>query len=387
MKAMDIMTGLNGVQDSYVIAAEEFRQGKRQIRRPPRKRLWLIAAIVAAMLFLMGAVLYTRWTHSMETAFHPSENAKQQAEKSGLSIMYESKTSTEPAPEDGSILSATDQGITVSVIQTIVDTREAHIVLRVEGFTPPEDFRVHPWVWQDQRATLGGDEHFWNSSGADFDDGIVQDPNTKSYTYTDGTPVETDAEGWPKGRYLRSEGSLELDVWYHLMKDIENPIGKEYELHLTGFGTETDLGKADATWNKMIEGHWDLKFPLNGSDKVRTYQLNERLSDNVTLTEIEIGQITSKALYKTDTYWDGWKTLGELEPQLAGIQLKDGTFIRVYWTRQGYQDEDALIYSVEYRVCDGTVELDKIESLAYYDRWETGADGKAVPVYRYVPVS
>ena len=391
MNGKDILVDLSYIDRKFIEESEKDTPNSgiylRPKKKPQHRRLLLIAAILAAMLFLMGAVLYTRWTRSMETTFHPSENAKQQAEKSGLSTMYETKAATEPETEDGSILSATDQGITVSVVQTIVDTREAHIVLRVEGFIPPEDFRVRPWVWQDKEATLDGSEEFWNSSGADFDSGIVYNSDKKSYTYTDGSPVEEDSEGWQKGHYLRTDGSLELDVWYRLRQDMENPIGKEYELHLTGFGTVADTGKADMVWNEMVEGHWDLKFPLKGSDEVKTYQLNERLSDNVTLMEIEIGQITTKAIYKTDTYWDGWENLELLQPQLAGIQLKDGTFIQLADTREGYQDEEALIYFVEYQSYEGTVELDQIESLAYYDRWEKDANGKNVPVYRYVPLS
>ena len=390
MNGKDILVDLSYIDRKFIEESEKDTPNSILCLQPKKKRrprrLLLIAAILAAMLFLMGAVLYTRWTHSMETTFRPSESAKQQAEKSGLSTMYETKTTTEPAPEDGSIPSATDQGITVSVVQTIVDSREAHIVLRVEGFTPPEDFGVRPWVWQDKEATLDGSGEFWNSSGADFDNGIFFNTDKKAYTYTDGIPVEENAEGW-KGRYLRSDGSLELDVWYRLRQDMENPVGKEYELHLTGFGTTADTGKADMVWNKMVEGHCDLKFPLKGSDEVKTYQLNERLSDNVTLTEIEIGQITTKAIYKTDTYWDGWEKLELLQPQLAGIQLKDGTLIQLADAREGYQDEDALIYFVEYQSYEGTVELDQIESLAYYDRWETDTNGKKVPIYRYVPLS
>ena len=390
MNGKDILMDLSYIDRKFIEESEKDALNSGLYLQPKRKprprRLLLIAAILAAMLFLMGAVLYTRWTRSMETTFHPSESAKQQAEKSGLSTMYEAKASTEPEANDGSILSATDQGITVSVVQTIVDTREAHIVLRVEGFTPPEDFGVRPWVWQDKEATLDGSEEFWNSSGADFDSSILFNTDKKAYTYMDGSPVEENADGW-KGRYLRSDGSLELDVWYRLRQDMENPIGKEYELHLTGFGTATDAGEADMVWNKTVEGHWDLKFPLKGSDQVKTYQLNERLSDNVTLTEIEIGQITTKAIYKTDTYWDGWEKLELLQPQLAGIQLKDGALIQLADAREGYQDEDALIYFVEYQSYEGTVELDQIESLAYYDRWETDANGKKVPIYRYVSLS
>lgn len=61
MKAMDLLTGLGNVKDAYVIAAEEFRQGKQkaQVKRLSVRKAWLIAAAVALTLLLVGcAVAY-----------------------------------------------------------------------------------------------------------------------------------------------------------------------------------------------------------------------------------------------------------------------------------------------------------------------------------------
>lgn len=59
MNAMDLMTGLSGIRDDYVLEAQAFRLNKRNVPRLPRKRLWLIAAIVALALLLVGcAALY-----------------------------------------------------------------------------------------------------------------------------------------------------------------------------------------------------------------------------------------------------------------------------------------------------------------------------------------
>ncbi len=59
MKAMDLLMGLGGVQDSLVAGAAEFRQGKRWAKRLHAKRVWLVAAIITLMLLLVGcAVVY-----------------------------------------------------------------------------------------------------------------------------------------------------------------------------------------------------------------------------------------------------------------------------------------------------------------------------------------
>ena len=57
MNAMKLLLALGNVRGSYILAAEEFRQGRG--RRIPGKRLWLIAAVIALGLVLVGcAVAY-----------------------------------------------------------------------------------------------------------------------------------------------------------------------------------------------------------------------------------------------------------------------------------------------------------------------------------------
>lgn len=374
MNGKDLFRGLSYISRKYIDEAEHdtISDGKGAYEAPGSgKRLihksLLIAAVIATMLFLMGAAVYTHWSGSMQHRYNPTENAKQQAEKTGLSVMYE-----ESKPEDGSTLSATDQGITVSLVQTLVDPSIAQIVLKVEGFTPPEDFKVEPWAWMDTPATLGGDEHFWSSFNFRFDNGIIQN-DTGEYIYTDGTPVEEIVEGeyqeiFRKGRYIKEDGSLELVLWYAFADNSGAYFGKEMELHFTGFGTNTSVGKADADFEKTVDGHWDLRFPLNGSNESIQASPNMRLSDNLTLTKAEIGQTLIKAWYKTDNYWSGWEQMEPLDPDLKGVKLKDGTLVKFYPGTNGYEDQDELIYFSEYRIMDAMLELDQVESLVYHDQ-------------------
>ena len=57
MNPMDIMKGLNGIKDSFVMEAQDFRQGKRKVFSIPHKKLWLIAAIIALALLLVGCTV------------------------------------------------------------------------------------------------------------------------------------------------------------------------------------------------------------------------------------------------------------------------------------------------------------------------------------------
>lgn len=59
MKALDLLTALGGVKDAYVIGAEDFRQGKHKVRHLSIRKAWLVAAVIALMLLLVGcAVVY-----------------------------------------------------------------------------------------------------------------------------------------------------------------------------------------------------------------------------------------------------------------------------------------------------------------------------------------
>ena len=61
MKPIDLLKALGNVKDTYVISAEEFRQGKQQVKvkRLSTKRALLIAAVIALTLPLVGcAVVY-----------------------------------------------------------------------------------------------------------------------------------------------------------------------------------------------------------------------------------------------------------------------------------------------------------------------------------------
>ena len=57
MKAMEILTALGGVKDVYVIGAEDFRQGKHKVTHLSVRKAWLIAAVIALALLLVGCTV------------------------------------------------------------------------------------------------------------------------------------------------------------------------------------------------------------------------------------------------------------------------------------------------------------------------------------------
>ena len=57
MNPMDIINGLGDIEDGFVMDAAAFRQGKRKLRLVARKRLWLLAAMIALALLLVGCTV------------------------------------------------------------------------------------------------------------------------------------------------------------------------------------------------------------------------------------------------------------------------------------------------------------------------------------------
>ena len=59
MKPMDLLKALGNVKDSYVVSAEEFRQGKKntQVKHISTRRVWLIAAAIVLSLLLVGCAI------------------------------------------------------------------------------------------------------------------------------------------------------------------------------------------------------------------------------------------------------------------------------------------------------------------------------------------
>ena len=191
MKGRKTMIGLTFINPQYIQEAEfETVSGNSESGKPKtgHLKILLIAAMVSTMLLLTGAGLYTRWSNTAQARYQPSEQIKEQAEKSGLSTVV---SETQTAENTGEVLSVTDQGITISLVQTIVDNYRAELTFRIQGFELPEG--RYPAVWP--VVTLdGSDEHFFSSCSGSLFDGPPHNAEGKR-VYTDGTPVQRGAEG------------------------------------------------------------------------------------------------------------------------------------------------------------------------------------------------
>ena len=186
MTGKKLLTGLSYIDPKYIAESEGVAAEKIQ-RKKALPRAFLIAAVIVLTTLLVGcAIIYARWSSGLEDWFRPSNTIRQQAEESGLSVIYPQ----DQIEEDG--LSATDQGITVSVKQTIVDQWRASIVLKIEGFELPDG--VQPCFYG-ERPTLDGNAEFWGSASYHFYDGIVINESGKS-VYKNGDLSKKNITPW-----------------------------------------------------------------------------------------------------------------------------------------------------------------------------------------------
>ena len=145
MKAIDLLVGFNSVKDSYVISAEEFRQGKR--KRLSTRKMWLIAAVIALTLLLVGcAVAYANgW-------FQQIFSARSEMPLSSEQIQYIQNN------EQIVGQSQTKNDWTVDLKSTICDGRTGYLVFQI---TAPDDVDLeqylNPPTLDDKRLSMGND--------------------------------------------------------------------------------------------------------------------------------------------------------------------------------------------------------------------------------------
>lgn len=382
MKGRKTMIGLTFINPQYIQEAEfETVSGNSESGKPKtgHLKILLIAAMVSTMLLLTGAGLYTRWSNTAQARYQPSEQIKDQAEKSGLSTVV---SETQTAENTGEVLSVTDQGITISLVQTIVDNYRAELTFRIQGFELPEG--RYPAVWP--VVTLdGSDEHFFSSCSGSFFDGTTRNAQGKR-VYTDGTPVQKDADGGVILRYADSDGSLEYTEYISFQKTDGRYFGKEIQVTFPDIGL--DSTQKAAPYDPVVQGNWTLKWTLTGTGDNISIAPNAEIGDTgVILLDAEIGQKTIRTRYQVPALWDGWDELVTLPQAIYGVRMKDGTQFLCVPGTSGFEDQEKMIYFVESNMFDTILDPSQVESLLFFKDWQRDAEGKpTVEEFYEIPV-
>lgn len=355
--------------------------GNSTPRKHSKRKLMLVAmAAVMLLATLTGAAVFTRWSKTAQIRYNPSEEIKAQAEKSGLSVMLEEPKNTENPKE---ILSVTDQGITITAVQTIVDNYHAEIIFHIGGFDLPKDELPHVWP----TVSIDGDTHFGGSQTGWFYNGLTTNENGETVYASNGLPVQSDEDGCLILDMVADDGSLEYIHYINFAETDGRYIGKEIVCSFQNVGLQSHEKAGDPI--NQVEGNWELKWTLTGSSKCITFEPNAEIGDTgVILLEAEIGQKTIRARYQLQDYWDGWNELAEFPQAVRGVRMKDGSEYRCGAGTTGFEDQANMIYYTEFDIQDGILDITQIESLMFHKGWEADENGEpTIQTFFYIPIN
>lgn len=354
-----------------------------QARKRSGKKLMLVAmAAVMLLATLTGAAVFTRWSTTAQTRYNPSQDVKEQAEKSGLSVMLEE---TKGAENPDEVLSATDQGITITAVQTIVDNYRAEITFRIEGFDVPEG--EYPSIWP--IVCIDGDASFGGSQGGAFFDGTTRNEKGEWVYAASGKPVEYGDDEFHSAilKPVAGDGSLEYTHYINFEETDGRYLGKEiaFTFQSIDFDSHEKAGRSVP----QVEGIWELKWTLTGTSDSITISPNAKIGDSdVILLDAEIGQKTIRARYQVDDYWEGWDELVTLPQEVQGVRMKDGSQHLCGAATSGFEDQENMIYFTESDVFDAILDVSQVEALMFHKGWEQDANGKpTVQTFYYIPIT
>ncbi len=373
-------------EDMTQMLMNEMNKQKAPRRRGGRKMLVLGLAAATLLVTLTGAAVYTRTSRTVNAVYKMTEKQKQTAENSGLSVMLEETKETQAPAENPSVISATDQGITITAVQTLVDKYRAKLVFRVEGFDLPEG--AYPSV-EGGVVSVAGKEYPGHGIQGRINNGLVTDPVNKTAAYADGSPLEYDEEGATILKPLAQDGSFEvcIDLFFPTKEksglgtpnfEYMEHLGSEIVVKFTNIGVEDYLDHVP-----MVAGDWTLKWTLTGTDESLIVQPHVPIgTSGFTLLNAEITPLSCILTMEGDAYSHKQFYVDEYSywiPHMTGTILTDGTFVPKPSYGGGSFGEIAPNIHFSNDECSG-VDLDKIQALVFGNMEEIGGEDYIVPI-------
>lgn len=382
MTGKDMLKGIQNLDADLIEEAEFGKFQKTKAGISGKKKLLFLLAATLIMGTMTAAAVYTRWSTTAQTRYNPSQEVKEQAEKSGLSVMLEETKGKENPSE---VLSVTDQGVTITAVQTIVDNYRAEITFRIEGFELPEG--KEPFAWP--MVTVDGNLDFYGSQTGGFYDGTTRNGKGEWVYASDGSPVKFD-DTKPFSPaildYVADDGSLEYTHYISFLETDGRYFGKEIVFSFHSLDFQSD--KKSLATEPQVEGNWELKWTLTGTSDSISVTPNVKIGDSdVILLDAQIGQKSIRARYQVDDYWEGWNELVTLPQAVQGVRMKDGSEHRCGASTSGFEDQDNMIYFTESDIYDAILDINQVESLMFHKGWELDANGNpTIQTFYYIPL-
>ena len=324
---------------------------KKKRKKLPAKRMFLVAAAVmlGAGGVTAGAAAYMRWSKTASEGMLASEETQKKMEETKLTVPVNK--------------SDTQNGVTVTVSQTIVDSYYAHIIFKVEGYDAGEG--KQPFFETDTVVVDGYDpwkdpydEKRYFGSGGDWYNGVTMGEDGRAVRISDGKPLD-EIEDY-QDNYKLEDGSYEYRLTLTHTADKDYFMGKPIHLELHNLGTAE---KEDLT--NVIDATWSFDWVLEGSPEKKEYDLNASIGDTgVTVKHVEISPISLNVTY--DFPKKIYNKMDNSSGMLFfpdGVRLKDGTELKTIYLgpgTNGYISENE--YFIAFPV-DRILDTDEIDAL------------------------
>lgn len=339
-----------------VFAQIKKESGGKQMRYTGKIVRRGMCAAVAAAVLTFGAVAcaaYMRWSRVMEEQLNVTPEQK---------VYLEENQVTAPVNE-----SVTQEGVTVTIQQSIADSRFAYLSFRVDGYHVDEG--VEP-CFEFENMTVNGEP--LNLMGGVFFDNLRSDGNG-NFTYTDGTPAKETADGSVIGKYMNADGSMEYMMTLMTAREDDSLIGKNVHIELQNLGTVSK-----AAYTPDISATWTFDFTLEASEQIRGVELSQPLGDSgAIVAKAELSPISLYVEYRfplQETGLEGIDQDGNTintttcvePPHLTGVRLKDGTRLTCILNggAEGYRSDDTDTYIVHYAI-NHVIDPEEVDALLF----------------------
>ena len=297
-------------------------------------------------------------------------------------------------------LSVTDEGVTVTLSQSLVNGPYGYIALTISGYNPPEG--AEPGF-----ETVNVEVPEWEGSwsmGGQFDTGLLTD----GYRVIgqDGGDPELAEDGSLVMNWVDENGNLGYLIELHLIEENGGPsaalAGKELSIHMSGLGYCVE--KAGDTIVD-VPGTWDFFYTLSGGDESLIYtdldcpigetgatlKAAELSPISVTLTYDWPRNVLTETGYSEEIVTDEDGTEHEQSvpfeheyyeepPSLQGVRMRDGSVlmgINGGPGSGGYEDENGTTW-----ICQsGTGKIldpENITSLLFLNPETLSEDGAGI---------
>lgn len=320
-----------------LIAKEE-----KQVKRFPMVAIVCLTVLCMATAVAAGIVT---WQRGLEDKLRVTEEIKQTYEETEL--FQEPK------------LSVTDQGVTVTLEEYIVDKHAAFIAFRVSGYELPEG-QQPAFDAVDYDAGITGANYVGNWS---FYDGLMSGNDGKA-VYLDGTPLLANQ----KAPYVGEDGDLMFII--SMICNEDSYVGKTMHVKLENLGTYMDKY---GTVKVDVPGSWEFEWVLEGSDLAIS---KENLSlpigkSGSSLNGMRLSPVYVELDMTVPRNPEDTESTRHV-PYLYGVKMKDGT-VHAYITdggMQGYLDFESEQFMMKYAL-DRIIIPQDVESLLFTSPLDT----------------